>query len=431
MTEAAGQPLIKLRLYLRIYLIVLGIVATLLFGLAVFWHLHTDPTLFGRALAGFGTGLDRDLGAELRPSSQQTKLDDWAVRMGADLALYGADGKLQGTSARHAGPADAEGFDRPATAPGDYTLGLSEGRVLAIHPIPQARLVPGPVGTTSAFAIIALLVGIGCYPLVRGLTRRLERLQRGVDAWDGTDHLPRVAVDGRDEIAALAHSFNIAAQRIEELLRAQKSLLANASHELRSPLARIRLAIELLPADTTPELRLEIAQNVAELDALVDEVLLSSRLDALGTLAVQFEPVRLDKLVREMAPNATLSIQSEVANVSGDPRLLRRLLRNLVENAQRHGCGSPVEVTLQSSECWSQLEVCDRGPGVPPDEYERVFEPFYRAPGASETDGGVGLGLSLVRQIAHLHRGYASYQQRPGGGSCFRVSLPTVADSQR
>lgn len=430
MAEAAKPPPITRRLYLKIYLVVLGIVAALQFGLAVFWHLHTDPTLFGRALASFGSGLDRDLGVELSVASRQAKLDEWAARMGADLALYGADGTRQGTSGTRVWPVDVEG-DAASTSHGDYTLNLSQGRVLAIHPLPGARLVPGPGGTSAAFALIALLVGVGCYPVVRGLTRRLEQLQHGVDAWDGTDHLPRVAVDGRDEIAALAHSFNVAAQRIEALLRAQKSLLANASHELRSPLARIRLAIELLPADTAPALRSEIAQNICELDGLVDEVLLSSRLDALGSSIVQFRPVRLDKLLHEVASDTVVSIQSGDAEVGGDARLLRRLVRNLIENAQRHGGGSPVSVTLRSTEGGLQIEVRDRGPGVPPDQCERVFEPFYRVSGTSETDGGVGLGLSLVRQIAHLHHGSVSCRRRSGGGSCFQVWLPAAVDEGR
>lgn len=423
MAEGAKQPPITRRLYLKIYLVVLGIVAALQFGLAVFWHLHTDPTLFGRALANFGSGLDHDLVVELSGPSRQAKLDEWAARMGADLALYGADGVRQGASGTRSWPADVEGVD-PLTSAGDYTLNLSQGRVLAIHPVPGARLVPGPVGTSAALAVIALLVGVGCYPVVRGLTRRLERLQRGVDAWDGTDHLPRIAVGGRDEIAALAHSFNVAAQRIETLLRAQKSLLANASHELRSPLARIRLAIELLPADTAPELRAEIARNICELDVLVGEVLLTSRLDALGASVVQFQPVCLDTLLKDVASDAVVSVRSHDVEVNGDVRLLRRLVRNLVENAQRHGGGSPVEVTLQPSDGGLQIEVRDRGPGIPLEQCERVFEPFYRVPGSSEADGGVGLGLSLVRQIAHLHGGTVSCRQRSGGGSCFRVWLP-------
>jgi signal transduction histidine kinase len=422
--DPAARARPRRRLYLRIYLVVLGIVATLQFGLGVLWHLHTDPTLFGRALAGFGAGIDREMHAALDPSAQQAQLDGWAARMGADLALYAADGTRLGSSGNHQWPPDAA-VPAPASIAGDYTLSLSDGRLLAIHPDPKARLVPGPVGITVVFVAVALLVGAGCYPLVRGLTRRLEQLQRDVETWDGASHLPRVTVEGHDEIAALATSFNRAAQRIEDLLRAQKSLVANASHELRSPLARIRLAIELLPPGTSTELRREIARNISELDALVDEVLLSSRLDALGTSAVQSERVCLAELIGEVAREALVSTDAEKSCVEGDPRLLRRLLRNLAENAARHGRGSPVEVRLHAVGAGLQIDICDRGPGVPHQECERIFEPFYRAPGASEADGGVGLGLSIVRRIAHLHGGRVACMPRQGGGSCFQVWLPT------
>ncbi|GHA86507.1 sensor histidine kinase [Cognatilysobacter bugurensis] len=418
------------RLYLRIYLVVLAILGTLIAVGMIWWHLHTDPRTFGRALADFRSGLDHQLSADLSERTRQARLDAWASRTGANLALFGPDGRLQAIS----GPGVTQGVVEHAPRipeEGAYLLGLAGGRVLVMRPRPDARLVPGPGGTAAFFAVVALLAGIGCYPLVRGLTRRLERLQRDVDAWGGTDQLPRVAVDGRDEIAALARSFNDAAQRIETLMRAQKSLLANASHELRSPLARIRIAIELLPTDTSPSLRAEIARNIRELDALVDEVLLSSRLDAVGGAALHCERVDLASLVRAIADGAAVTVRSHANDIHGDPRLLMRLLRNLVENAHRHGRGSAVEVILQAEGAGLRIEVCDRGPGLAPDQCARVFEPFYRAPGTSETDGGVGLGLSLVQQIANLHGGRVACHPRLGGGSCFAVWLPGLPAADR
>lgn len=414
------------RLYLRIYLVVLAILGTLLAIGMAWWHLHTDPRTFGRALAYYRGGLNHQLDVDLTARTRQARLDAWASRTGADLALYDSDGRLQAISVLGATPRVAEHAPR-VPEEGAYLLRLAGGRVLVMRPHPDARLVPGPGGTAAFFVVLALVTGIGCYPLVRGLTRRLERLQRDVDAWGGTDQLPRVAVDGRDEIAALARSFNDAAQRIEALMRAQKSLLANASHELRSPLARIRMAIELLPTDTSPSLRAEIALNIRELDALVDEVLLSSRLDAVGGAALHCERVDLASLVRAAADGAAVTVRSDANDIHGDPRLLMRLLRNLVENAHRHGRGSAVEVILQAEGAGLRIDVCDRGPGLEPAQCKRVFEPFYRAPGSSETDGGVGLGLSLVQQIAKLHGGRVACQPRVGGGSCFAVWLPGLA----
>jgi signal transduction histidine kinase len=264
---------------------------------------------------------------------------------------------------------------------------------------------------------------VGAYPVVRRTTRRLERLQTSVEALGAGDLAARVKVEGRDEVAALASSFNRSAERIERLVGAHKSLLANASHELRSPLARIRMAVEMLKPDARPELRAELERDIAELDALVDEILLASRLDAGPALDAR-EPVDLLALAAEECARLDAVLDGEPVTVPGDPRLLRRLIRNLLENARRYGAGSAIEVGVRRVGDRAELGVCDRGPGVPEPERERIFEPFYRPAGAREREGGVGLGLALVRQIARRHGGEASCRARDGGGSCFTVLLP-------
>jgi signal transduction histidine kinase len=242
-------------------------------------------------------------------------------------------------------------------------------------------------------------------------------------------------------VADLAHHFNTAADHIQELMNAQaallqsqKSLLANASHELRSPLARIRMALELLPAAgagaLTDRTRGELTRNVAELDALVEEILLASRLEAreadLGTV----EPVELLALLAEESARVGANFEPEgsaaAVLVPGVPRLLRRAVRNLLENAVRYGQAAeePALVQLTSVDGHAQITVSDRGPGVPPALRERIFEPFYRLPGASERQGGVGLGLALVRQIAERHGGTVQCREREGGGAQFVLRLP-------
>jgi two-component system, OmpR family, sensor kinase len=282
------------------------------------------------------------------------------------------------------------------------------------------------LGIVVMLAMIALLVAVGAYPVVRRLTRRLERLQHSVDAWGEGQLATRVAVEGKDEVAALAASFNQAAGRIEALLRAQKSLLANASHELRSPLARIRMAVELMQEQAPPALRDELRRNVAELDQLIEEVLLASRIDAVGAMAASLEDTDLAAIVAEECARLGATLDAAPARLQGDPRLLRRMTRNLLENARRHAAGSPVSARLRATGDDLELDVCDAGPGIGPAERERIFEPFYRSPGASEAAGGVGLGLSLVRQIAQLHGGAVSCLPNDGGGCRFRVRLPRV-----
>jgi len=261
---------------------------------------------------------------------------------------------------------------------------------------------------------------------VRRLTRRLERLQGSVETWGSGNLAIRVAVKGQDEVARLATSFNHSAERIEALVGAQKSLLANASHELRSPLARIRMAVELLQEEASPAIREELKRNIAELDQLIDEVLLASRLDAMPTDSPADASLDLSAIVAEECAAGGATLDAETVMLAGDARLLRRMVRNLIENARRYGGSGPVTVSLQRTGSQVQLRVCDTGPGVPPSERDRIFEPFYRLPGASEASGGVGLGLSLVRQIARHHHGEVTCQGAEDGaaGCCFVVTLP-------
>jgi signal transduction histidine kinase len=273
-------------------------------------------------------------------------------------------------------------------------------------------------------ALLTLLLAVATYPVARRITRRLERLRARVDELGRGDLAARVEVEGGDEVADLARSFNRAAERIAGLVAAQRRLLAGASHELRSPLARLRVAVELLAADDRPELRERISRDIAELDELIDELLLASRLDA-GAAPPPREEVDLLGLLAEEAARAGAEVEGEPVLIQGDPRMLRRLVRNLLDNARRHGGGSPVEASvLRLEHAGARLSVADRGPGVPEAERERIFEPFYRPPGTAESpDGGVGLGLALVRQIARHHGGEARCLPRQGGGTCFEVDL--------
>src|SRR5262249_47640831 len=265
---------------------------------------------------------------------------------------------------------------------------------------------------------IALVVAIGARPVVRRLTGRLERLQRGVESLGSGDLRARVKVEGRDEVARLAQSFNQAAARIENLVDAHKSLLAHASHELRTPLTRIRLGIELTEAP--PKRKEELAKNIAELEQLVDEMLLASRLDATGQLDVR-EEVDLGALAAEECSRYDdCSDAGKSVIVFGDPTLLRRMIRNLVDNAQRHG-KPPIEVAVGSQNGQALLKRFDHGSVIAEEARERLFSPFYRVPGKCGSKGA-GLGLTLVRQIARRHGGDVIYN--PERGSSFTVTLP-------
>jgi signal transduction histidine kinase len=178
------------------------------------------------------------------------------------------------------------------------------------------------------------------------------------------------------------------------------------------------------PASQRDALRQEIGTNIAELDALVEEVLLASRLDATTTLDRQ-EPVELLALAAEEGARVQASVQGTDLRVTGDERLLRRALRNLLENARRYG-GEQVEVEVAARGGRVEVQVADRGAGVPVAYRERIFEPFFRLPGHAEREGGVGLGLALVRQIAERHGGSVRCEPREGGGSRFTLALPVA-----
>ncbi|MBH1964741.1 MAG: HAMP domain-containing histidine kinase [Comamonadaceae bacterium] len=408
------------KLYLRIWLAVVGSVAVLSLLVGWAWHAAEEQR-------------DRD---RQPPAPREVQ-----VRNAAGEVI---------------GKADLPPRRGPPGQGLEFAVTLDDGQQLSVHLGPRNRGPGGaggrknepplpwlrpPYGFLWTLALAGLVVMLGVFPVARRLTLRLEALQRGVKRWGEGDLSVRLPTGGEDEVADLSHHFNDAATRIEglmdsqaALLQSQKSLLANASHELRSPLARIRMAIELMGPQTPPAARAEIARNISELDQLIDEILLASRLDAnqadLGTVeAIDLIGLLAEECARVDAAMELAPDTSEVI-VPGVAKLMRRAVRNLLENACRHGhrAGGSGEVSAELSLEGGQavLRVNDRGPGVPPAQRERIFEPFYRLPGASEREGGVGLGLSLVRSIALRHGGSVACSDRAGGGACFELRLPAA-----
>jgi signal transduction histidine kinase len=415
------------RLYVRIYLALLGSIIVLAAGFALVHGLF-DPD---RARQGFETFAE--VAGEVLPPpdapqpEQQRALMRLHHKVHAHMALYSAKRELIAAVGKPLPlvPASQQASGRLEGRATVFALRLPDGRWLVAQRRNSGRL---PISMFGMLGVVALVIGVAAYPVVRRLTRRLERLQGSVETWGEGQLSTRVAVEGSDEVARLATSFNNSAARIETLVGAQRSLLANASHELRSPLARIRMAVELMQGQASPDIRDELNRNIGELDQLIDEVLLASRLDAMPDAAPAYNQVELSGMVAEECARGGATLEADadgsVVQVAGDARLLRRMVRNLIENARRYGAGTPVTVHLRRDGAKVRLDVCDRGPGVPEAERERIFTPFYRLPGASEAAGGVGLGLSLVRQIARHHHGDVACLANPPGGCCFRVTLP-------
>ena len=420
------------KLYVRIWLSVVLAVAvlTLLVGWA--WRLAAEPPL------------------------REVVLRNQA----GDIIGQGHARMMRRAPAAEGGPIDTERDEEPETArklPGprghfgngpEFVVRMQDGQTVHMHmprPPPSVWYRP-PFGFFWSLVLVAVAVALATYPITRKLTQRLERLQNGVQKWGEGDLSIRVNESGQDEVADLGRRFNQAAERVqtliqshEALLASQKSLLANASHELRSPLTRIRMGLELMGSDAPSASRLEISRNITELDQLIGEILLASRLDARDANLGSVESVDLiglaaeecarvgAELILDLDPAwraAQTSAPGDAAlPVQGVAKLLRRAVRNLLENAHRHAAGT-ITLGLSQTAGHAVVRVCDQGPGVPPDLRERIFEPFYRLPGATERDGGVGLGLALVKSIALRHGGSVHCEDHAGGGACFVMQLP-------
>ena len=462
------------RLYLRVYvgfLVVLVTFAVLAgaaawIGRAVFDEdFAAPPSLW----SGFGYLLTRALPPPGEGAAAASPaLEALASRFRVDLSLYHPSGRLVAAAGppvppprrwRREGPPRGPRDGRTGAASSDTTgfleersfrrrsghwrpffIRLDDGRWLT------ARWRSAPAWSAwlprwfppwlplwlGPLALLAIAIVVGAWPLARGLTRRIERLQMRVDELGAGSLSARVDVEGKDEVARLARSFNRAAERIERLVDAQRHILAGASHELRTPLTRIRMAIELLEGD--PERRAGMERDIAELDELIEELLTAARLDAPGSFAAA-EPVDLLALLAEEGVQVGAEVRGEPITALVDERLLRRLARNLLENARRHGDGSPIsaEVTRRAGErTKAAIRVTNRGRPIPEHLRERIFEPFFRAgttgsaPGPREriADRGVGLGLALVRRIAEHHGGHARLAESGPRGTTFEVILP-------
>lgn len=403
------------RLYLRIYVTVVA--SLMAFAVALAWVWHSSGGPYETTMHSLAPVLMHALPPAQAPmAEQQRALDTLAQGQPLRLALLDDTGRLMAESG--AQPAHA------LTNQGDalWTLHLPDGRWLRAS-LPRGGHHPLHVLLLSLFGLGAI-IGLLVLPVVRRITRRLERLQQAVESLGAGDLHARVAVEGRDEVARLAVSFNQAADRIEALVDHHKTLLAHASHELRTPLTRIRLALELLGPGVDPRHRDGLQQDVGELDALIDEILLAGRLEALPHLEVA-EPVDLLPLVaEECARHAGVDLEGDCATVKGDPRLLLRLIRNVLDNASRHGL-PPIRVRLRAAAGHAELVVSDHGAGLPEHECARVFEPFYRGSAARERSG-TGLGLALARQIAHHHDGELGCRYEPDGTFAFVLSIPVV-----
>lgn len=308
-----------------------------------------------------------------------------------------------------------------------------------------------PFVTAQSLLIILgvlLVLGLVSIPLVRSIVSPIEHLTSRVRAFGTGDLSIRSGIHRNDEAGALAAAFDDMAERIQRQVRSERELLANVSHELRTPLARMKFAIELIDSNNQEksiQYILEVRNDINELERLVEDILTSSRLSAAaGESAARALPLHLEVLQPELVSQAAvqrfrqlwperillLEEEPELPLIQADLTLLRRALDNLLDNARKYAAAEmPIRIGLRRGPQPDQglvISVEDRGPGIPPEALSQLFEPFFRVDTSRQrATGGVGLGLTLVKQIVEAHQGRVEVQSTLGSGSRFSIWLPT------
>jgi two-component system OmpR family sensor kinase len=352
-----------------------------------------------------------------------------------DLTLGLAEAFQAGVTVR-----DARGHVRAqAGAPceGGYRLELRrEGVVLGSAYGCVEHRARAPLGFLFGLVTAVGVLWAASFAIARRLTRPLAELERVTRAIGSGDLGARVRLGRHQpgEVGALSDSVNEMAARIERQLREERELLAAVSHELRSPLARMRMLVELAQGEASAERLRELEAEIVGIDSLLGKLLASSRLE-FGALAKK-KVSALDLARRALdavgLPAELLRDESQGAELEVDPTLVGRALGNLLENAVHHGGGAEALTVrrLHGAPPRVSFEVTDGGPGFGSEALGRAFEPFYSAetqetPAEGTTHGlGLGLGLSLVARIARAHGGRAHAENRPQGGARTVLELP-------
>jgi two-component system sensor histidine kinase CpxA len=303
-------------------------------------------------------------------------------------------------------------------------------RLFLVSEIDPGRLYAIPLWIRILMAV--LVTGLVSLLLARVLTRKVKPLRLAAQRMAEGDLSGRVQLKGRDEISALGADFNLMAERLNDLLQSQRQLVRDVSHELRSPLARLRVALELAERSQDHKKALgRIEKEADELERLITELLSLARLES-GQAGLEQQTLQLHELVAKVVTDAEFEAEAQEKQVSyrfepftlvGDGVLLRSAVENVVRNAIRHTPeGGLVQVALEKVVPGCVIRVRDMGPGVEESQLRILFEPFTRTTEARErSSGGFGLGLAITRRAMELHGGTASARNHPEGG--FEVSL--------
>jgi two-component system, OmpR family, sensor kinase len=447
-----SQPGRRLRRRIYTHLFVVLVVGIFASGIvfATGWRMAFMRSAGGRLARNVASQLSIDFD---RPEARARQVRRIAEELDVDLTVRALDGRLLAVAGTTFPPLDAEALARLRRgeifvehAPRFYVAApiVGEGAVrgtVELSALNREFRPPSLLRPLVMLGVLMLIAGVASGPLARRISLPVERLTAAVRRFGAGDLSARVTPSRQrrrrhrepppDEIDQLTRAFDEMADRIERMVRGQKELLANVSHELRSPLARIRVALELLPRDGRNEARLaDVEADLVELDHLIEDVLTAARLDASG-LPTHLGPVDVGELLGQLAARAehdpatagkAVRVEGGAGlTVTADGALLKRALWNLVENAAKYGA-PPIELSAAHADGMVALRVRDAGPGIAPEERARVFEPFYRGDKARTPGSGFGLGLTLARRVAEVHGGSISVD-----GATFTLRIPATA----
>ena len=311
-----------------------------------------------------------------------------------------------------------------------HWVGIPSGGRLLWAGFSHDRVGPQPLlAGILTLATGLLLAGVAAWWLARRTVAPLERFDLAAAALGRGETPEMLPETGPRELAALAHRFNQLVIQVRDLLDARTTLLAGLSHDLRTPLARMRLALEMQERRPDPAWIARLDQDVEEMNTLVRDMLNLAR--GLGQEAAT--TVDLTTLLNELAEQARemgtqVTVRAPLLQLQLAPAALRRVLDNFLTNAQRYAGKSGIELRVEANEGVCRIGVLDSGPGIPADQLEAVFRPFHRVESSrNPATGGTGLGLAIVRQLAQANGWRVWLENRPEGGLAAWISLPMAA----
>lgn len=444
-------------IFMRIYLFGVALLFAFMLGIFAMLLSFVEPANDAE-MQRIGSWVAYDIAAETDPARRRKTLDSLRDKAQVALTLYdGRGARIDANTTMHPQSLSAAMIERVRSEQ-VFSIEHDERSSLVVHAADHVvllEMIEPKSFVLGGWTLLSLLVGLSlvAWPIARSLTVPIRQLQTTMTSFGGGDVAVRASARGADEISQLAQAFNVMANRIARLLQTERLLIAGVAHELRTPLQRIRIALELATDDggeSSPQQRYieSISTDLADLDHIVSDILTISALEisradaSSHELLKRREPVNPARLIRDCAARfeaahtqrrLLLRIDQRLPDVYAEPRLIHRAINNLLENAHRHAPPeTAIELSVDCREAQIVIAVCDQGAGIAPEHLPHLFSPFYRADEArARAHGGAGLGLTIVKAIVEAHGGTVLVNSAPGQGASFYIHLPEMPKFRR